>query len=320
MLPAPTFRDVLRAHRQIRPYLPPSPLKRSIGLSRLLNADVWVKHESSLPTSAFKVRGGVNLVSQLSPAERAAGLICASTGNHGQSIAYAGQLFGVPVVVGAPANANPLKVEAMRAYGAEIILHGADFDAARENVERMAAERGLRYVHSGDEPLLIAGVGTHTLEIVEELPAVDVVIAPIGGGSVAAGACLVAKAVDRAIQVIGVQSEAAPAAYLAWRDGQPRSAPNRTFAEGLSTGSSFDLPQRILCDMLDDFILVPEDALRRAIVLMLEHTRSLSEAAGAAPLAAALEMGDQLAGKRVALIQSGANLNPAQLRDILVTA
>ncbi len=320
MLPIPTLRDVYRARKQIRPYLNPTPLRLSAGLSHLVGAEVWVKHDNALPTGAFKVRGGVNLVSQLSEAERRAGLICASTGNHGQSIAYAGRLFGVPVIVAAPENANPLKVAAMRELGAEVLLHGPDFDAAREHVERLAAERGYRYVHSGDEPLLIAGVGTHTLEIVEELPDVDVVIVPLGGGSGAAGACVVAKAIDPAIQVIAVQSEQAPAAYESWRAGEPRSAPNRTFAEGLATATSFALPQRILRDKLDDFILVSDEALREAIVLMLEHARSLSEAAGAAPLAAALKVRERLVGKRVVLIQSGANITVAGLGEALAAA
>ncbi|MCW5850394.1 MAG: threonine/serine dehydratase [Anaerolineae bacterium] len=317
MYDIPTLRDVYRARRQIRPYLNPSPLRHSIGLSELLGAEVWVKHDGMLPTSAFKVRGGVNLVSQLSPSERQAGLICASTGNHGQSIAYAGRLFGVPVIVGAPAGANPLKVAAMRALGADVLLQGRDFDDARENVERLAQQHGYRYVHSGNEPLLIAGVGTHTLEIVEELPDVDVVIVPIGGGSGAAGACIVAKSVDPRIQVIGVQSSAAPAAHLSWQAGEPRTAPMQTFAEGLATRTSFALPQQILRHHLDDFLLVSDDALREAIVLMLEHTRSLTEAAGASPLAGALTIRDRLAGKRVALIQSGANITLAGLREAL---
>ena len=317
MYDIPTLRDVYRARRQIRPYLNPSPLRHSLGLSELIGAEVWVKHDSMLPTSAFKVRGGVNLVSQLSQDERRAGLICASTGNHGQSIAYAGRLFGVPVIVGAPEGANPLKVAAMRALGADVLLQGRDFDDARENVERLAQQHGYRYVHSGNEPLLIAGVGTHTLEIVEELPDVDVVIVPIGGGSGAAGACIVAKSVDPRIQVIGVQSSAAPAAHLSWQAGEPRTAPMQTFAEGLATRTSFDLPQQILRRYLDDFLLVSDDALREAIVLMLEHTRSLTEAAGASPLAAAFTLRDRLAGKRVALIQSGANITLAGLREAL---
>ncbi len=317
MLQPPTLRDVYHARRQIRPYLAPTPLRQSAGLSHLLGADVWVKVESALPTGSFKVRGGVNLVSQLSQREREAGLICASTGNHGQSIGYAGRLFGVPVIVGAPQGANPLTVAAMRDLGAEVALHGRDFDAAREYVEGVAAERGLRYVHSGDEPLLIAGVGTHTLEIVEEMPDVDVVIVPIGGGSGAAGACIVAKTIDPRIQVIGVQSTEAPAAYLSWRDHAPREAPIHTFAEGLATGTSFSLPQAILREQLDDFILVSDDALREAIVLMLEHARSLAEAAGASPLAAALTIKDRLAGKRVVLIQSGGNITLTGLREAL---
>ncbi len=320
MLQPPTLRDVYRARHQIRPYLAPTPLRHSAGLSRLLGAEVWVKYESALPTSAFKVRGGVNLVSQLSPREREAGLICSSTGNHGQSIAYAGRLFGAPVIVGAPEGANPLKVAAMRDLGAEVVLHGRNFDEAREYVESVAAERGLRYIHSGDEPLLIAGVGTHTLEVVEELPDVDVVIVPIGGGSGAAGAGIVAKTIDPRIQVIGVQSTEAPAAYLAWRDRAPRTASIHTFAEGLATGSSFSLPQAILRERLDDFILVSDDALREAIVLMLEHARSLTEAAGAAPLAGALALRDRLADRRVVLIQSGANITLDGLREALVPA
>ncbi|MFN8485279.1 MAG: threonine/serine dehydratase [Anaerolineae bacterium] len=320
MLPIPTLRDVYRARRRIRPYLAPTPLRHSPGLSRLLDAEVWVKHETMLPTSAFKVRGGVNLVSQLTPAEREAGVICASTGNHGQSIAYAGRLFGVPVIVGVPEGANPLKVAAMRDAGAEVVFHGPDFDAAREYVEQIAAERGLRYIHSGDEPLLIAGVGTHTLEIVEDQPDVDVVIVPIGGGSGAAGACIVAKAVDPAIQVIGVQSMAAPAAYESWRSGEPRTAPNTTFAEGLATRTSFSLPQRILRESLDDFILVSDDALREAMTLMLEQTRTLAEGAGVASLAGALAIRDRLAGRRVALIQSGANVTLDGLRAALGAA
>jgi threonine dehydratase len=308
---------VLRARKQIRPYLAPSPLRYSAGLSQLVGGEVWVKHDGSLPTGAFKVRGGVNLVSQLSEAERKAGIICSSTGNHGQSLAFAGRLFGVRVIVGAPEGANPLKVAAMRDLGAEVILHGVDFDEAREYVEQLAAKRGYRYVHSGDEPLLIAGVGTHTLEILEEQPDIDVVIVPIGGGSGAAGACIVAKSADPAIQVIGVQAEAAPAAYESWRAGEPRTAPMRTYAEGLATRTSFNLPQRILRRLLDDFVLVSEDALREATVLMMEHARSLTEAAGASPLAAALMLRDRLAGKRIALIQSGANITLAGIRESL---
>src|SRR5689334_9909325 len=208
----PTMADVLEARRRISAHLRPTPLYRYAGLDPLLEADVFVKHENHQPVGAFKVRGGINLVSQLTAEERARGLVTASTGNHGQSIAYAARVFGVPATICVPEDANPVKVASMRGLGAEVVFHGRDFDEAREHCERLADERGYRYVHSGNEPLLIAGVATETLEILEEQPATDVIVVPVGGGSGAAGACIVAKALEPRVEVIGVQSAAAPAA------------------------------------------------------------------------------------------------------------
>jgi cysteine synthase len=205
----PTFADVLEARRRIGPYLHQTSLYSYAGLSELIGADLVVKHENHQPIGAFKVRGGINLVSQLTPDERERGVISASTGNHGQSIAYAARLFGVTARICVPEHANPVKVASMRGLGAELIVHGRDFDEAREHCERLAHELGYRYVHSGNEPMLIAGVGTETLEILEEQPTTDTIFVPVGGGSGAAGACIVAKAVNPAIRVIGVQSSAA---------------------------------------------------------------------------------------------------------------
>jgi threonine dehydratase len=274
---------------------------------------VWVKHENHQPVGAFKVRGGVNLVSQLSEDERSRGLIAASTGNHGQSIAYAARLFGVTARICVPENANPVKLAAMRALGAELIVHGKDFDAAREHCEALAAEHGYRYVHSGNEPLLIAGVGTETLEIIEDRPDIEAIVVPIGGGSGAAGACVVAKSIRPEIEVIGVQSDAAPAAFRSWQARELLDGENATFAEGLATRVPFELPQQILWERLDDFVLVSEDEIRDANRLMIEHTRNLVEPAGSAPLAAALKLRDRLRGRRVALVASGGNISPAQL-------
>ena len=313
----PTLADVLDARRAIAPYLRPTPLYGYGALNELVGASVFVKHENHQPVGAFKVRGGVNLVSQLGDDERSRGVIAASTGNHGQSIAYAARLFGVRATICVPEGANPVKVASMRALGAELVFHGRDFDDARERSERLAAERGYRYVHSGDEPLLIAGVATETLEIFEEQPGTDVVVVPIGGGSGAAGACIVARAVKPTAKVIGVQSEAAPAAYRSWRERRLVEDRMQTFAEGLATRTAFELPQRILRQWLDDFVLVSDDEIRAAQALMIETTRNLVEAAGAAPLAAALRLRDQLAGKRVALIASGGNATRAQLLDVL---
>lgn len=318
--PEITLADVLEARRRIAPYLRPTPLHGYAGLSQLVGADVWVKHENHQPVGAFKVRGGVNLVSQLGEEERERGLIAASTGNHGQSIAFAARVFGVRARICVPENANPVKVHAIRALGAEIVPFGEDYDAAREHCESLAIEHGYRYVHSGNEPHLIAGVGTETLEILEERPDMDVVIVPIGGGSGAAGACVVAKATRREIEVIGVQSEAAPAAFRSWQTRRLVEDTTRTHAEGLATRTAFELPQRIMWERLDDFVLVDEDEIRRAALSMLEHTRNLVEHAGAAPLAAALRLRDRLRGRRVALVASGGNLSPAQLRELLAVS
>ena len=314
--PTITLADVLEARRRIRPHLRATPLFPYAGLDELLGAEVWVKHENHQPVGAFKVRGGVNLVSQLSEDERSRGLIAASTGNHGQSVAYAARLHGVTARICVPEAANPVKLASMRALGAELIVHGRDFDEAREHCERLAAEHGYRYVHSGNEPLLIAGVGTGTLEILEDRPDVDAIIVPIGGGSGAAGACIVAKAIRPEIQVIGVQSDAAPAAFRSWQARALLDGEMATMAEGLATRVPFELPQQILWEHLDDFVLVSEDEILNATRLMIEHTRNLVELAGAAPLAAALSLGDRLRGKRIALVLSGGNISPAQLAGL----
>jgi threonine dehydratase len=206
----------------------------------------------------------------------------------------------------------------MRGLGANVVFHGRDFDDARVRCEQLAEEHGYRYVHSGNEPLLIAGVGTEALEILEEQPHVDTIVVPIGGGSGAAGACIVAKTIDPAIRVIGVQSEAAPAAYRSW---QARKLVDETrmetFAEGLATRTAFELPQTILWQWLDEFVLVSDDEIRSAQATMIEATRNLVEAAGASPLAAALRLREQLAGRRLALILSGGNASREQLVDAL---
>jgi threonine dehydratase len=313
----PDLADVLAARRRIEPYLRPTPLYRYPALDTLTGARVQVKHENHQPVGAFKVRGGVNLVSQLTEDERRRGVIAASTGNHGQSVAYAAEALGVRAVICVPERANPVKVESMRALGAEVVFHGADFDEAREHCEKLAAEHRYRYVHSGNEPALIAGVATYTLEILEASPDVEAIVVPVGGGSGAAGACLVAKAVRPSIEVIGVQSEAAPAAYRSWRAGALVADTTSTFAEGLATRTAFELPQQIMRDRLDDFVLVTEEALRDATRLMIEKTRNLVEPSGAAPLAAVLSAPGRFRGRSVALICSGGNISPAQLAALL---
>jgi threonine dehydratase len=314
----PSLRDVLRARRVIDRYLPRTPLIRYPALDAATGLSLWLKHENHQPVGAFKVRGGLYLMSRLSAEERGRGVIAASTGNHGQSVAYAANRFGVRAIVGVPEGANPLKVESIQRLGAEVRFHGADFDEARGYVEHLAADAGYRYIHSGNEPDLIAGVGTIALEVLEDEPEIDTIIVPLGGGSGAAAASIVAKAIDPSIQVIAAGAAGAPAAYLSWRNRAVQSTDTmQTFAEGLATRAGFDQPQSILWDLLDDFVLVGDDEMRAAVRLLIEKAHTLTEGAGAAPLAAAISLGDRLAGRRVALVISGGNLSMEHLAEIV---
>ncbi|HYK31803.1 MAG TPA: threonine/serine dehydratase [Streptosporangiaceae bacterium] len=313
VLAIPDLADVLAARQRIAPYLQPTPLYRYPALDALAGAQLWVKHENHQPVGAFKVRGGINLLSQLSDDERRRGVISASTGNHGQSIAYASNLLGVRAIICVPEDANPVKVESMRALGAEVVFHGRDYDDARVHCEKLAAEHGYRYIHSANEPALIAGVATYSLEILEQRPDIEMIVVPIGGGSGAAGACVVAKAVRPSVNVIGVQAEAAPSAYLSWRAREMVAAENSTFAEGMATRTSFEFTQQIMWDLLDDFVLASENALKAATRAMIEKTRNLVEPSGAAALAAVLGDPERFAGRKIAIICSGGNISPAQL-------
>lgn len=316
----PTFRDILAAQKRLRPYLPPTPLHTYPAINVLIGTEVFIKHENYQPVGAFKVRGGINLLSQLSAEECRHGVITASTGNHGQSVAYAARLFGIPARICVPEGANPGKVAAMQGMGAEVIFFGAKFDDARDRCEALAATEGYRYIHSGDEPLLIAGVGTVSLEMLQEEPDLEVLIVPVGGGSGVAGACITAAAVNPNIRVIGAQAAASPAAYESWRQKQVVSAPNQTFADGLATGRGFALPQAILWEMLKEFVLIEEDALRQAMVWMIERAHTLAEAAGAVALAAAYRMRAELAGKKVGIVCSGGNVSLDHLREALASS
>jgi len=313
----PTFEDVLAAQQRISPYLKPTPLISYPAINKLVGTDVYIKHENAQPVGAFKVRGGINLIIQLSEEEKKRGVIGASTGNHGQSIAYASKLFGVKATIVVPEKANPGKVGSMEALGAEILFHGEIFDEAKAYCEELAKKHGYRYIHSGDEPDLISGVATETLEMLQEEPEIDTIIVPIGGGSGASGTCITAKSINPEIKVIGVQSEAAPAAHDSWKQGSLVERPNRTSAEGLATGVAFELPQRILREHLDDFILVSEQEIMRAVIWMIQHAHTLAEGAGAAPLAAAYKIRHRLKDKKVGLICSGGNLSLDKLRKAL---
>ena len=318
-LAEPTITDIYDARRKIAAHVHRTPLRRVPGLSDMLDADVWVKHENMQMLGAFKVRGGVNLVSRTTPEERASGFATASTGNHGQSIAYASQQFGAKCTIVVPVGANPVKIASMRSLGAIVVEHGPTFDEARVYSEALAREEGMRFVHPANEPLLIAGVATYTLEIHEDLDDIDYIIVPVGAGSGACGASVVTHSLSPQTKVVGVQSEAAPSVQLSWKkmEGPTVGAKMESVAEGIATGSSYDYPVAMLRKYLHDFVLVSEAAIQKAIVTLIATTRTLVEHAGAAALAGAETMRDRIRGKRVVLIASGANLTVEQLKTVL---
>jgi len=341
----PVLKDVYTARERMARVVRPTPLMRHPLLAAETGLDILVKHENHNPTGAFKIRGGVNLVGSFTPDERC-GVVTATTGNHGQSIALACQREGVPCTIVVPLGNNPEKNAAMRAYGADLVEFGRDFDEAREQAEEMAHERpstgagrpepvegrGLRYVHSANEPLLIAGVATYALEIFEEQPDADVILVPIGGGSGACGCTVVRTGLGSAAKIIGVQAERADAFTRSWRaarDARGATSESRgggsrivgekadTFAEGMATRVTFDLTFGILEQELDDIVTLTEDELAEGVRLALRATHNLAEGAGAAPLMAAMKLRDRLQGKKVVCVMSGGNIDRATLTRIL---
>jgi threonine dehydratase len=316
MLP-PTLKDVYAARDRVARVVRPTALMRHPLLAAETGLDILVKHENHNPTGAFKVRGGVNLIGSL-PREERRGVVTATTGNHGQSIALACQRDGVPCTIVTPVGNNPEKNAAMRAFGAELIEFGRDFDEARERVEQLQHERGLRYVHSANEPLLIAGVGTYALEIFDEQPDVDVILVPIGGGSGACGCAIVRTGLGSRARVIGVQAARADAFARSWR-GPARVVGDKadTFAEGMATRVTFDFTFGILKKELDAIVTLSEEELAEGVRLALRTTHNLAEGAGAAPLMAAMKLRDQLAGKKVVCVMSGGNIDQRTLKRVL---
>jgi threonine dehydratase len=314
-----SIQGVYEARRVVSRYLQPTPLIQYPLLDELLGCESYVKHEECNPTGAFKVRGGINLLAGLPAEERRLGVITATRGNHGQSIALASRIFGVRCVVAVPEGNNPEKNQAMEAFGAELLIGGKDFDEARETVEKVQAEKAMRYVHSGNEPSLIHGVGTYVLEIVEALPDLDYFIVPVGGGSGAAAALTVLRAIRPAVKVVGVQAENAPSIYLSWKKGRIVETDSAdTIADGLATRVPFELTYSILRDQIDDIVTVSEDELRLAVYQVFRTTHHVAEPAAAATVAAGLKLKSRLRGKKVVLALTGCNIDSVLLGEILM--
>ena len=315
---SPTYNDILDALPRVHAVVKPTALIEWPGLSELLGCRFFLKHENHQPVGAFKVRGGVNLVSQLSEDERAAGILGCSTGNHGQSLAFAAKRFGVKCTIVVPKGNNPSKNAAIQRLGAELVEEGRDFDEAREYLETELAPRGGRYIHSANEPQLIAGVGTMACEIFDELPEPDVILVPVGLGSGVCGTAIVSKAVRPETEVIGVQATGAAAIVETWRTGENVTTPTAdTWAEGMATRVPAETTMTIMRELMDDALLVSDDELRLACYHILNRTHNLAEGAGAATFAAAYQQRDRFAGKTVVGILSGGNLDLSELPAIL---
>jgi threonine dehydratase len=309
----PTFATVTAARDVVRRHLPPTPMWSYPALNAATGATVFVKHENTQPVGAFKVRGGLVLLDAMSPSARARGTVTWSTGNHAQSMAYASALAGAPCTVVMPAPANPSKAAAVRAYGASVVLTGDTLEDAERHAGKLAAETGARLVSPGDAAELVSGVGTLYTEILTDEPDLDAIVVPVGSGTGAAAACLVAAATAPGCVVIAVQSSASPAAYETWRSGTQQHRPNLTRVDGLATGRGFDLPQRLLRGRLSDFRLVSDDDIAAAQRLMATAAHTLAEGAGAAALAAILADPGFFGGKRVAVVCTGGNASPSEL-------
>lgn len=318
-LAEPTLTDVRAAAQRISPYLGlPTPLVPSPALSERLDAEVWLKYEFANALGVFKLRGGLNLALTLPEEQRAAGLVTASTGNHGQSIAYGARTAGIPATVFVPQGANADKIASMRRLGARVIESGANVDESLAAAVEHSAEIGARFVHIANEPLLIAGVGTAALEVLErQLPGADLVIVPVGAGSGACGWITVRDGLQHTAEIWGVQSAESRAVHDGWQSGEPVERPNATRAEGLATGRAFPFPQTILRRGLADFPLVGDGQIEEALVELIDTQHLLVEPAGAAPLAAASAAPERVRGRRVVLVLSGANITRHQLAAIL---
>lgn len=302
-------------------HLAPTPLLSWPLLDEETGIRIFLKHENHLPTGAFKVRGGLNFMEHFAAAHPGRGVITATRGNHGQSIALAARLHGVAATIVVPEGNNPEKNAAMRGYGARVIEHGRDFDAAREEVARRAAAENLHYIHSANEPDLINGVGTYALEIIEEMARrgekIDAIFVPIGLGSGICGVITAFRALSPTTRIVGVQAEGAPSIYLSWREGRiVETAAARTFADGVATRVPADLTFEIIRRGVDEILLVDDTAIIRAIRLLWRTTHNMAEGAGAIALAALAGRRTEYAGQNVVTILCGGNLDSESLQQV----
>ncbi len=315
-----SFEEVLAARARIRPHIAPTPLRRYAPLDEAVGhgVAVWVKHENHCPTNSFKARNALSAMAALSAPEGKRGVVAATRGNHGLGVAWAGSLLGIRATICVPHGNNPEKNAGMRGYGATLVEEGRDYDESLEVAQRLVRERGLTMLHSTNDPRVIAGAATLTLEMLEEKPDLEAIVVSVGGGSQAVGALTVLREVNPGAPVFAVQAEKASAQRDSWRVGKPvAGASADTFADGLATRSAYALTFPALRQGLADFVTATEAEIAEAVRILLATTHNLAEGAGAASLAGLMQLAPKLSGKKVGIVLSGGNIDTATLTRVL---
>ena len=315
----PSFRDILTAQRNLGALIRRTPLEYSPLLSRKTGCQLYLKLENWQKTGSFKVRGATNKVASLSEVERAKGLVTASSGNHGLGLLFAAQVFGgLETIIFVPETTPRGKVERLRLLAGKLHVKGRGYDEAELLSREFAEEQGATYLHAYEDPLAIAGYGTVGLEIMSDLPRVEALLVPVGGGGLISGVTIAAKTINPGVRVIGVQPEASPSGYLSLRDGRPyeryEAAP--TIAEGLAGGFG-KLPFELIKGRVEEIVIVTEEEIRAAVLALLESDQLVVEGSGAVGVAALLFEKVDLKGKKVVALLSGGNIDAGLLFQIM---
>ncbi|KLE33799.1 threonine ammonia-lyase [Aurantiacibacter luteus] len=294
-----------------------TPTMHSITLSKITGADIWLKFENQQFTAAYKERGALNALLQLSDEQRARGVIAASAGNHSQGLSYHGTRLGVPVHIVMPRTTPAVKIMQTEAVGGQVVLEGETFDEASAHARKLEAEMGLTFVHPFDDPHVAAGQGTVALELFEDAPHLDCIVVPIGGGGLISGMATVAKAQASPVEVVGVEARLFPSSYNAFH-GEDLPFGGDTLAEGIAVKEPGKFTQAVIDAVVDDILLVDEPRLETAVSLLLQIEKTVVEGAGAAGLAAVLAYPERFAGKSVGLVLCGGNIDTRLLANVLL--
>lgn len=310
--------DIMRARECIRPIIHETPLLHSRTFSEQTGNDVYLKMENLQKTGAFKIRGAANKVFNLSPVEASRGVIAASAGNHAQGVAWAATSRGIAATIVMPKGAPTAKIMATRGYGAEVVLHGHNYDEAYQYARYLQEERGLTFVHAFDDAQVISGQGTIALEIIDQLPEVEALLVPIGGGGLAAGVAIAAKEINPRLRVIGVQAAGAPSMYQSrQKNSRQQLAAVKTIADGIAVKEPGRQTFEYVQKYVDEIVLVDESDIADSIVALLERGKVMAEGAGVVGLAALLSERVYIRGAKVAVLISGGNMDPLRLSEII---